>query len=275
MRPEVNAIVTTGYGTNCEREMAHACRLAGADRVDIVHLSDILDGSVRLSSYHFLNLPGGFLDGDNLGAAQAGAHRLRAARIREGGERLMDQLLSFIEGGGLVLGVCNGFQLMVKTGLLPGFDGDYESRLVSLTHNDSGRFEDRWVTCRALARTPCVFTEGIDRVDLPVRHGEGKFVTLDESVRRRLSDEGLIVLQYVSPATGEPTGDYPQNPNGSELAIAGICDPTGRLMGLMPHPEAFTHRTNHPRWTREDLPEEGGGMAFFRNAVRHIRNQLA
>jgi len=109
---------------------------------------------------------------------------------------------------------------------------------------------------------------------LPVRHGEGKFVTIDISARARLLAEGLIALQYASPVTGEPTQEYPHNPNGSELAIAGICDTTGRLMGLMPHPEAFHHRTNHPRWTREELPEEGAGIAFFRNAVDYIRENL-
>lgn len=274
MKCKVKAIVTTGYGTNCEREMAHACRLAGADKVDIVHISDLLDGTVSLYNYHFLNLPGGFLDGDNLGAAQAGAHRLRNARIKGTEQRLMDSLLEFVKRGGLVLGVCNGFQLMVKTGLLPGFDGKYEERLVSLTYNDSGRFEDRWVKCRANPASPSIFAKGIDLIDLPVRHGEGKFVTLDEDVQKRLINEGLVVLQYVLPETGEPTQDYPFNPNGSELAIAGISDPSGRLLGLMPHPEAFLHRTNHPRWTREELPEEGAGLIFFKNAVSYIREQL-
>ena len=275
MTSQVRVIVTAGYGTNCEMETANACKLAGADQVDIVHLSDLLDGSVCLDDYHFLNLPGGFLDGDNLGAAQAGAYRLRNARVRGTGERLLDQLLKFVEKGGLVLGVCNGFQLMAKTGLLPGFDGDYERRYVSLTHNDSGRFEDRWVTCKVTPDSSCIFTRGIDRIELPVRHGEGKFVTIDISARDRLVAEGLIALQYTSPVTGEPTQDYPYNPNGSELAIAGICDTTGRLMGLMPHPEAFHHRTNHPRWTRKELPEEGAGLAFFRNAVDYIREKLS
>ena len=275
MTPQVRVIVTTGYGTNCEIETAHACRLAGADHVDIVHLSDLLDGTVRLGDYHFLNLPGGFLDGDNLGAAQAGAHRLRNARIADSKERLMDQLLGFVENGGLVLGVCNGFQLMVKTGLLPGFGGNYENRMVSLTYNDSGKFEDRWVTCMASPDSPCIFTRGIGKIELPVRHGEGKFVTLDSSVLDRLTDEKLIALQYVSPETVSPTQDYPYNPNGSDLAVAGICDPSGRLMGLMPHPEAFHHRTNHPQWTRRKLPEEGAGLVFFRNAVDYIRQNLS
>ena len=274
MAAKVKVIVVTGYGTNCEREMAHACNIAGADQVDIVHLSDLFDGVVRLDDYHFLNLPGGFLDGDNLGAAQVGAHRLKYAKVRGTGERVMDQFLRFVERGGLVLGVCNGFQLMVKAGLLPGLDGDYEERLTSLTYNDSGRFEDRWVTCRVVKKSPCIFTKGLDVLELPVRHGEGKFVTLNPSVSDRLMNEGLVALQYVSSVTNEPTQDYPYNPNGSELAIAGVCDPAGRIFGLMPHPEAFNHRTNHPRWTRLNLPDEGAGIAIFRNAVDYIRSNL-
>lgn len=271
---KVRAIVTTGYGTNCEMEMAHACRQAGAERVDIVHVSDLLDGSVRLDGYHFLNLPGGFLDGDNLGAAQAGAHRLRYARVAGTDERLLDQILRFVGKGGLILGVCNGFQLMVKTGLLPGFGGQYETREVSLTYNDSGKFEDRWVTCRVAKDSPCIFTKELDMIELPVRHGEGKFVTKSHAVRERLIAESLVALQYVHPETGETTDEYPANPNGSELAVAGICDPTGRLLGLMPHPEAFHHRTNHPRWTREAVPEGGVGLTFFRNAVQYIRENV-
>jgi len=275
MSGKVKAIVTTGYGTNCEMEMAHACSMAGADQVDIVHLSDILDGSIRITDYHFLNLPGGFLDGDNMGAAQAGAHRLRHARIQGSGQRLMDQILQFVEQGGLIFGVCNGFQLMVKTGLLPAMAGNYEDRVVSLTYNDSGRFEDRWVTCRANKSSPCVFTRGIDMIELPVRHGEGKFVAIDQSTLNNLEANGLVALQYVDPVTGEPTGEYPANPNGSELAIAGICDPTGRLMGLMPHPEAYHHFTNHPQWTRRTFDrEEGQGIAMFRNAVSYIRENI-
>ena len=274
MAGKVRAIVITGYGTNCEMEMAHACRVAGADVVDIVHLSDILYGDVRLDRYHFLNLPGGFLDGDNLGAAQAGANRLRNATIKETGERLMDQVLRFVEQGGLILGVCNGFQLMVKAGLLPGFNKNYEERIVSLTYNDSGRFEDRWITCKFNQDSPCVFTKGLESMDLPIRHGEGKFVTKDKETLSRLEQENLIVMQYIDKKSGQPTQQYPDNPNGSELAIAGICDPTGRLMGLMPHPEAFHHRTNHPLWTRNDMPEEGAGIAIFRNGIDYLRQNV-
>jgi len=274
MTTKVKAIVLTGYGTNCETEMAHACKLGGADQVDIVNISELVYGDYSLDDYHFLNLPGGFLDGDDLGAGQAGAHRFKYAVVKESGEKLQEQLIRFIEAGKLILGVCNGFQLMVKMGLLPGFDNQHVDRQVSLTYNDSSKFEDRWATLTVDQDSPCVFTRGLTDLYYPIRHGEGKFVTKDDAILKRLQDEKLVVMRYTDPATGEPTMQYPANPNGSPDAIAGICDPSGRLFGLMPHPEAFLHRTNHPRWTREELPEEGQGVALFRNAVTFIRENL-
>jgi phosphoribosylformylglycinamidine synthase subunit PurQ / glutaminase len=145
---------------------------------------------------------------------------------------------------------------------------------VSLTHNDSSRFEDRWVTLAVDEDSPCVFTKGLKRLYFPVRHGEGKFAASDETVLARIQSEGLVVLRYADQETGETTMRYPANPNGSPDGIAGLCDPTGRLFGLMPHPEAFLHRTNHPRWTREELPEEGQGVAIFRNGISFIRENL-
>ena len=274
MGKTVRSIVITGYGINCEREMAHACRLAGSDVVDIVHMTELIHGHKRLDDYDFLNLPGGFLNGDDLGAAKAGANRLRYTRVKTTGERLYDQILRFIEAGKLVLGVCNGCQLMVKSGMLPGFDRDYETQTVTITFNDSGRFEDRWVYLMINPESPCVFTRGLEHVYLPVRHGEGKFIPQDSETLQRLKDRGMVVAQYTDPGYREPTMTYPLNPNGSVEAVAGICDETGRLMGLMPHPEAYTHATNHPRWTREELPEEGLGVVFFRNAVEYIRDNL-
>jgi len=270
----VRSIVVTGNGTNCETEMAHACRLAGSDVVDIVHMSDLLYGEKRLDDYHFLNLPGGFLDGDDLGSAKAGANRILHAPVAGTRELLSDQLARFIDDGKLILGVCNGFQLQVKLGLLPGFDGDYRTQTTTLTFNDSGRFEDRWVYLKVNQLSPCIFTSGIESLYLPVRHGEGKFLTREPRVLERLRAEGRIVLQYSDPACETPIMDYPANPNGAVDAIAGICNETGRIFGLMPHPEAYLHRTNHPRWTREPLPEEGMGLAIFRNAVSFIRNSL-
>lgn len=272
MPKNIKAIVITGNGTNCEMEMAHACRLAGFEAVEIVHLSELLCGSKRLDDYHFLNLPGGFLDGDDLGSAKAGANRILHASVAGGQERLFDQFLRFIGDGKLILGVCNGFQLLVKLGMLPGFDGEYDRQSVTLTYNDSGRFEDRWVRLRVDSASPCVFTRGLGDLYLPVRHGEGKFVARDEGVLERLHRERLIALQYTDGQDRGPTLDYPANPNGSVDGIAGICSASGRIFGLMPHPEAFLHRTNHPRWTREALPEEGMGLALFRNAADFLRS---
>jgi phosphoribosylformylglycinamidine synthase len=273
-KKQVRSIVITGHGTNCEMEMAHACRLAGSEVVDIVHINELIHGEKYFDDYHFLNLPGGFLDGDDLGAAKAGANRIQYAEISGRKERLFDQLLHFIHAGKLILGVCNGFQLMVKLGLIPNLEGHDRSQEVTLTFNDSGRFEDRWVYLKINPRSPSLFTKGMNGVYLAVRHGEGKFIPRDEAVRRELKKRELVVLQYSDDMCQKPVMDYPLNPNGSIDAVAGICDETGRIMGMMPHPEAYHHRTNHPRWIREDLPEEGMGLAFFRNAVQYIRNHL-
>ena len=268
----VRAIVITGNGTNCEREMAYGCRLGGADVVDIVHISDLLEGEVSLSDYDFLNLPGGFLDGDDMGAAKASANRFRYRKIKGTKRTLLDEIYCFIEEGKLVFGVCNGFQLLVKMGLLPGI-GEKKplEQVVTLTYNDSGRFEDRWVTLQVNKASPCVFTKGMCETYLPVRHGEGKFFPASEEVLNEIREKGLDVMIYCDPETGEATLQYPLNPNGSVGAIAALCDKTGRVFGMMPHPEAFLHRTNHPRWTREDIPEDGEGVQFFKNAVDYLR----
>jgi len=268
----VKAIVIAGNGTNCEREVAHACKLAGADVSDIVHVAELLAGRVKLADYQLLNLAGGFLDGDDLGSAKAGANRLLHAAVAGSRLTIADQLKQFVADGKLVMGVCNGFQLMVKMGLLPLLDGSI-TQTCSLTHNDGGRFEDRWSRLKVDQDSPCVFTRGYDSLYLPVRHGEGKFVAADASILQQLEAQHLTVIKYAD-ADLQPTMQYPDNPNGSSNAIAGICDPSGRLFGLMPHPEAYTHYTHHPRWTREDLPEEGMGLWLYQNAVKFIREEL-
>jgi len=274
MANRVRSIVITGNGTNCEMEMAHACRLAGSAKVDIVHISELIYGEKRLDDYHFLNLPGGFLDGDDLGSAKAGANRIIHADIKGGREKLYAQFVKFIADGKLILGVCNGFQLMVKLGLLPAFDRDYSTQTVTLTFNDSGRFEDRWVYLRINGDSPCVFTRGLEKIYLPVRNGEGKIVTKNPVILEKLHTNNHIVMQYSDENYERATMDYPDNPNGSVDAIAGICDETGRIFGLMPHPEAYLHYTNHPRWTREIMPEDGAGLSIFRNAVDFIQRNL-
>ena len=272
---KARAIVITGNGTNCEMEAAHACRLGGFDEAVIAHIADILSGEITLDDFHFLNLTGGFLDGDDLGSAKAQANRLKHATVSGTGEKLVEQFSRFIRDGKLILGVCNGFQLMVKMGMLPGFDGNHLSQSVTLMHNDSGRFQDRWCYLKPDPDSPCIYTKGIEKgIYLPVRHGEGKFVCDSEETLARIEREHLTVLKYSDSGYSSPATDFPANPNGSINAIAGLCDPTGRLMGLMPHPEAFVHFTQHPRWTREELPEEGDGLILYRNAAAFVKSRL-
>jgi phosphoribosylformylglycinamidine synthase len=269
MTRQVRALILAGNGINCEMETAHACKLAGADQVDITYIWDLATGKASLAGYDLLCLPGGFLDGDDLGSARASAIRIRHTKV--GDALFIDKIKEFIEKGGLVIGICNGFQLMVKLGLLPAINGELGAQQVTLTWNDSGKFEDRWVHLAADPHSKCVFTKGIERIQLPVRHGEGKIVPANDKTVTTLINSRQIPLRYINPETGEPAIKYPLNPNGSPNGIAALSDETGRLFGLMPHPEAFLHRTNHPHWTRKELPEEGDGLALFQNAVNFIR----
>jgi phosphoribosylformylglycinamidine synthase len=273
MAKQVRSLVIAGNGTNCEREVAEACRLAGADVSEAVHIAELLAGRVKLEDYHFLNLAGGFLDGDDLGSAKAGANRLLHAPVAGGGASLAAQISRFIADGKLIMGVCNGFQLMVKMGLLPAADQNYQRQSCTLTHNDSGRFIDRWVYLQTDPDSPCIYTRDLLGIYLPVRHGEGKFVVDGDATLDRLEAGHLAPLRYAD-ADYVPTMDFPANPNGSIHAIAGVCDPSGRLFGLMPHPEAFVHYTQHPRWTRETLPEEGMGLRLYQNAIAYVRKNL-
>lgn len=265
---EAHVLVLTGYGTNCEHETAYAARVAGAEQVTIAHLADLVAERVCIPDYNFLVFPGGFLDGDNLGAAQAAALRLKHSQTRSG-RMLLEDILDLHRRGGLLLGICNGFQLLVKLGLLPAAGGRYLERQVSLGHNDSARFEDRWTHLGCPQDSPCIFTRELPQLYLPVRHGEGKIVVRDEAVFQEILDTNLIAMHYTD-ADGAPTQSYPDNPNGSPLAIAGLSDPSGRIFGLMPHPEAYNDATNHPAWTRgaTDTP----GTALFANAVRFLHN---
>jgi phosphoribosylformylglycinamidine synthase subunit PurQ / glutaminase len=268
MTNDVRALVLSGNGTNCERETAHACRLAGADVVQILSVWDLLAGEGRLDDFDLLCLPGGFTDGDDLGAAQAAANRLRYSMIAKTGTPLVESLDDFVKGGKLIIGICNGFQLLVKLGLLPF--ADFEPQL-TLTFNKRGRFEARWVELAVDHASPCVFTRGIHNLPLPIRHGEGRLVLSNPSIGIELLSQHLVPLRYADPTTGHPTDNYPANPNGSWSQAAAICDPSGRVFGLMPHPEAFHSLTNHPRWTRAPSLEEGFGVRIFRNAIDHLR----
>lgn len=267
-RSEVRVLVLTGLGLNCEQETAQGFRMCGA-QADLVHLSDMLERDPsHLATYQIVAMIGGFSFGDHIGGGVVYANRLRY--------RMFDALTRFVDDGGLMLGICNGFQTMVKLGLLPGLDGRYGDQSVTLTANDRLGYRDAWVTVKADPASPCVWTRGIDRMDLPARHGEGKFLARDEALLERLQKQRLIAVRYVD-EQGEPTQAWPANPNGSPDAVAGICDPTGRLFGLMPHPDAYLYGFSHPHWTRRKA--EGGvslrgeGLRIFQNGVDHAANR--
>ena len=269
----VQVLVLTGYGLNCDHETAYAFELAGA-KAGRVHINSLIDGSIDLKDFQIMVFVGGFSWGDDHGAGVIQAVRLKT--------NIGDKILEFIENGNLVLGICNGFQALVNLGLLPGFDHDYKSRSVALTFNDCGNFRNQWVNLTINPASPCIFTKGLDQIELPVRHGEGKFYS-DEATIKRLDKNSQIVVQYAMPDGGLAEGRFPFNPNGSIYDIAGICDPTGRVFGLMPHPEAFNHWTNHPDWTRRkeklkrsEMPIDSGpkiGIRMFQNAVEFIRER--
>jgi len=275
----VRALVLTGYGLNCDYETDFSLKLAGAESHRI-HINEMISGrisraEVALLDYHILVFGGGFSWADDHGAGVLMATKLR--------HHLGEQIQRFIEDGKLVLGICNGFQALVNLGLLPGFDHKYQDRRVALTYNDSGNFGDNWVNLKINQDSPCVFTRGFINMELPVRHGEGKIYAADETIERLFANN-QIVLQYADENGDLANGIWPLNPNGSLRDIAGICDPSGRIFGLMPHPEAFNHYTNHPGWTRKKEARirqgkklesnEGEGVKIFRNAVEYLRARI-
>jgi phosphoribosylformylglycinamidine synthase I len=270
--PRPKALVLYGYGLNCDYETAYALSRAGAEAVRL-HTTDLLENPGLLWNYHLLAVPGGFSWGDDHGAGVILALRLKLA--------LGSILTEFITAGRLVIGICNGFQVLVNLGLLPGLPGRPDVRQAALIPNDCGNFRDAWVHLKAMP-SACVFTQGLDFLELPIRHGEGKFYA-DGPILAELADRGQIALKYATPSGNAAMGRFPHNPNGSLMDIAGICDPTGRVLGLMPHPEAHVSSLQHPTWTRdketwrrrgEPYPEqESAGLAIFKNAMHYLRDQ--
>ncbi len=254
----VRVCVITGYGINADVELALAFELAGAT-AERVHVNDLLAAPQRLASYRIIAFPGGFSFGDHLGSGKVFATLVR--------RRLRPAIEELVAGGGLVIGICNGFQILVKMGILPNLSGAWEQE-VSLVPNDSGKFEDRWVRLTPDPESTCVWTRGLLPMDLPVRHGEGKLVTGSPGVLAQVRSLGLAAVRYSSRVGGLPS--YPENPNGSEDDIAGLSDATGRVFGLMPHPEAFLVPENHPEWSRGGV-KEGRGLEVFRAGVAAAR----
>ncbi len=249
---KVRTLILRAPGTNCDGETVFAFQQAGA-AVSLVHINELIHHQQRLSDYQIMVIPGGFTYGDDIAAGKVLANELRL--------KLGEDIQRFIEDGGLILGICNGFQVLVKAGFLPE-SADGSSSLLTLAANDSGKFECRWVHLGVNKESPCVFTRGINSMYLPVAHAEGKVVA-DPKV---LPD--LNIVLYFTDEQGNNKAGYPDNPNGSVGNIAGICDASGRIFALMPHPERYIRSTQHPQWTRQPTKEYGDGFHIFLNAVQ-------
>jgi phosphoribosylformylglycinamidine synthase len=250
-------LVLRAPGANCDQEAQFAFEKAGA-QAERLHINRLREAPTLLQQYQILVVPGGFTYGDDVAAGKILANQLTVF--------LGEQLRVFRAKEKLILGICNGFQAILKAGLI--VPPDDEGPLATLAHNTSGKFEDRWIHLQA---TPgkCVFLKGCNRLHLPVAHGEGNFVVRKDWMLKGLEQAGQIVLRYVT-ADGQ-AGDYPDNPNGSMGHVAGVCDASGRVMGLMPHPERHVLPTHHPQWTRLGLASEGDGLRLFRNAVEYFK----
>lgn len=268
-KPRVLVLRTAG--TNCDKETAFAFETAGAT-TELVHINELTRRGRDLSRYQILALPGGFTYGDDIASGKILANELRF--------KLEESLQKFIEDGKPIIGICNGFQILVKAGLLPNLSGDFQTIEATLTLNDSNKFEDRWVHLRRpqgqSTKSKCIWTEGIDDViSLPVAHGEGKFIPRNTETLKALKKECMIALEYTDPH-GLSKG-YPYNPNGSIDNIAGICDITGRVFGLMPHPERHISVYQGPDWTRKTkkiIREEADGLIIFKNGIRFVKKYL-
>jgi phosphoribosylformylglycinamidine synthase len=256
-------LILRSAGTNCDAETAYAFELAGAE-TESIHVNQLLKDPGLLDRFQIMAFPGGFSYGDDIAAGRILANQIA--------HHLHDALHRFVEAGKPIIGICNGFQVLVKTDLLPGpIAGKTAGQVCTLTNNDCGRFVDRWI--RLMPReSRCIWTAGLEQaIELPVAHGEGKFVPPDEATRRALWDGGLVPLTYAK-ADGTPAGgQFPDNPNGAIDDIAGICDASGLVFGLMPHPERHVDPTQHPSWTTmRKLPREGQGLRIFQNAVAYV-----
>ncbi len=263
-KPKVLLLRTAG--TNCNVETAFAFEQCGA-QVDQVHLEELFAGRARMKEYQILALPGGFSYGDDIASGRIFANELRV--------RLGEDVAQFIKDGKLVIGICNGFQILVKAGILPGpfVQNAQQIQTATLFNNDSGRFESRWVTLKTSGK--CIWTKDLpETIYIPVAHGEGKFIPADQTLLTELEVRGQVVFRYVTREGGKP--GYPDNPNGSSDDIAGITDPTGRILGLMPHPERHFLGTQHPFWTRLDRNGDnpGDGAKIFQNGVEYVKKNL-
>ena len=270
----VKSLVVTGFGINCEIEMGAAYTNAGAD-VTIIHFNELMTGKYNLHDYDILNFPGGFSFGDDIASGKVMSNKVKYKKMSSG-KTFIEEIDNFLKNGNYIMGVCNGFQILVQLGLLPNLNDDFDPE-TSLVQNESNKYEDRWVTCKVNQGVNTPFLKGIKLLPLPVRHGEGKLIIKDETIRNQIIDKNLIAMTYVD-KVGKDTNEYPLNPNGSELSTAGLTDPTGQVFGLMPHPEAYMSFYNNPSWPKlkregKEIERQYTGQAIFDNIVRHIENK--
>ena len=256
---KVKVLILRTAGTNCDWETEHGFALAGA-KPERIHISRLLDDSVSLSDYGILVIPGGFSYGDDLSAGKVLANELRF--------KLQDQVFSFAESGRAIVGICNGFQVLVKTGLLP-FSQRGNAVCATLTFNDSGCFEDRWIYLRCTGKSPLLAGLSGETITLPVAHGEGKFLTEKKEGLETLQKNGQVVFQYAEP-DGSVALNYPENPNGSVEAVAAVTNEKGNILGMMPHPERFLYPCCHPAWTRQK-GKSTDGLRLLKSIVRYAR----
>jgi len=257
----IRAMILRAAGTNCDHECAHAWELAGV-AAERVHIRRLIDEPRLLDDFQILTIPGGFSYGDDIAAGAVFAHQLRRS--------LFDRIRDFASRDRLVLGVCNGFQILVKAGLLPN-PGDANGRaMCTVTYNEPRGFQDRWVTLRG-GDSPCAFLERGRVYEMPIAHGEGRVAFASEADLRAVQQAKQDALLYVGGDAASGQGGGPANPNGSTADIAGLCDPTGRIFGLMPHPDRFTDWTQHPCWTSLPARECGDGLHLFRRAAARFR----
>lgn len=263
-------LVLTGYGINCEEETAFAFEKAGSG-ARIIHINDLIENRKLLDDYQVLVFPGGFSYGDDTGSGKALANRIK--------NNLLDEIIKFIERDTLMLGICNGFQVLANLGVVPALNGFTGNAEVSLEHNKSFRYQCRWVDLTVNSKSPSVFTKGIEKIHIPVAHGEGNFYAPAE-VLSKIETDNLAVMKYIKPDGSAALREFPYNPNGAISDIAAICSINGRIMGMMPHPERGMFFTQRNDWTylkekykREgrDIPEFSEGIKIFENAVNYFK----
>lgn len=267
MKPKV--LVITGYGINCEEETAKCFQWSGAE-AEIVHINDIISGHKKISDYQIMAFPGGFSYGDDTGSGNALANKIR--------NNFNENILKFAREDKLIIGICNGFQILTNLGLLPATDNNFGERQSALMHNTTTRFECRWIYVKNTS-SKCVWTKDVNMLHLPIAHGEGNFYTKEETLQK-MKYQDQIVFKYIKEDGSAANNEFPFNPNGSMEDIAGICDPSGRIFGLMPHPERFNSFENEEGWELEKekliragqpIPKKGKGLKIFENAVSYFQ----